>query len=66
MKDRLESQVAALLADFKYVSEARDELHAQLGRLTAMFRQCVADETAHSLVRLTLEVARAEELVKSR
>ena len=66
MKDRLESEVAARLADLKYVSEARDELYAQLGRLTTMFRQCVADETAHSLVRLTLEVARAEELVKSR
>ena len=66
MKDRLEREMAARLADLKYVSDARDELRAQLGRLTAMFRQCVADETPHSLVRLTLEVARAEELVKSR
>ena len=76
MKDRLEMEIAgrnrlgmelaARLADLKYVGESRDELHAQLGRLTAMFRQCVADETPHSLVRLTLEVARAEELVKSR
>ena len=48
------------------VALERDELYAQIGRLTAMFRQCVADETPHSLVRLTLEVARAEELVKSR
>ena len=65
-RDRLGMELAARLADLKYVSEARDELHAQIGRLTAMFRQCVADETPHSLVRLTLEVARAEELVKSR
>ena len=45
------------------VRESRDRMRAQLRRLTALFKECVADETPHSLVRLTLEMAQAERLL---
>jgi hypothetical protein len=43
-----------------------DELCAQLQRLVRKFRECVDCETPGNLVRLTLEVARAEELLRIR
>jgi hypothetical protein len=49
------------------VTKAReDELCAQLQRLVKKFRECVDCETPGNLVRLTLEVARAEELLRIR
>jgi hypothetical protein len=49
------------------VTKAReDELCAQLQRLVRKFRECVDCETPGNLVRLTLEVARAEELLRIR
>jgi hypothetical protein len=49
------------------VTKAReDELCAQLQRLVRKFRECVDCETPSNLVRLTLEVARAEELLRIR
>jgi hypothetical protein len=43
-----------------------DELCAQLQRLVKKFRECVDCETPGNLVRLTLEMARAEELLRIR
>lgn len=45
------------------VRESRDRMRAQLRRLTALFKECVADETPYSLVRFTIEMAQAEKLV---
>ena len=43
-----------------------DDVRAQLGRVVKRFRECVDTETPANLVRLTLEMSRAEELLKVR
>ena len=51
---------------FEAAKAREDELCAQLQRLVKKFRECVDCETPGNLVRLTLEVARAEELLRIR
>jgi hypothetical protein len=60
-KPMLETQLM-----FEAAKAREDELCAQLQRLVKKFRECVDCETPGNLVRLTLEVARAEELLRIR
>lgn len=48
----------------RLVAELND-VRAQLGRVVKRFKECVDTETPVNLVRLTLEVSRAEELLEA-